>query len=358
MAKATPNSFYTTQQGDSFASIAQQAYTNSNQWPVIASANPNVPITDVPQLFIPVLTLTTPKPGFNYLVQKTGETFSGIANTVYSDAKLGQFIASVNKIPAANTMTAGQVLFIPMPLSPSPKPGFNYIVQQSDKPIGIAQAAYRGDGNQWQLIANANNTTAITAGHLLFIPMFPAVPRPGSNYLVQQSDTLLTIAQQAYNDSSQSRMIISVNNITFKAGQLLFIPMAPSAKPKQGFSYIVQQGDKPTDIAQAAYRGDGKQWQLIANANNIISPNTINVGQVLFIPTAASPATTATKPKIEVGSTYTTVPNDTLWDIAQRAYRNPTLWHLILDYPANKKAIGSNAKNLQPKTPIFIPPIA
>lgn len=50
-----------------------------------------------------------------------------------------------------------------------------------------------------------------------------------------------------------------------------------------GDSYTVQRGDHLWGIAVAAY-GDGYQWGKIATANNIETPNWIEVGQVLKLP--------------------------------------------------------------------------
>ena len=102
---------------------------------------------------------------------------------------------------------------------------------------------------------------------------------PGSNYTVQQGDTLYSIAQQAYGDGNQWPIIASANNISdpnhILPGQVLYIP---TLTPTPGFNYTVKQGETLFTIAQQAY-GDGNQWQLIANANNIPHP-----GQVLYIP--------------------------------------------------------------------------
>ena len=68
MAQATPGSNYTVQPGDTLFSIAQQAYGDGNQWPVIYNANkqvigsdPNV-IRSGEVLFIPKLTPPPPPP--------------------------------------------------------------------------------------------------------------------------------------------------------------------------------------------------------------------------------------------------------------------------------------------------------
>lgn len=45
----------------------------------------------------------------------------------------------------------------------------------------------------------------------------------------------------------------------------------------------VESGDILYDIAQAYY-GDGKYWSKIANANGIIEPGSLRIGQFLTIP--------------------------------------------------------------------------
>lgn len=56
------------------------------------------------------------------------------------------------------------------------------------------------------------------------------------------------------------------------------------AQPTPDSDYLVQQGDTLFSIAQQAY-GDGNQWRVIAKANNISDPNLIYPGQVPYIPT-------------------------------------------------------------------------
>src|SRR5438270_8446018 len=75
-------------------------------------------------------------------------------------------------------------------------PGSNYSVQQGDTLSGIAQQAY-GDGNQWQVIYNANtqvignDPNLIRPGEVLYIPQLSQTsPTPGSNNTVQPGDTL------------------------------------------------------------------------------------------------------------------------------------------------------------------------
>jgi LysM repeat protein len=102
-------------------------------------------------------------------------------------------------------------------------PGSDYTVQQGDTLFSIAQQAY-GDGNQWPVIANANGISDpnhITPGQVLYIPALTATP--GSDYNVQQGDTLFSIAQQAYGNGNQWQVIANANGIP-NAGQVLYIP--------------------------------------------------------------------------------------------------------------------------------------
>ena len=64
------------------------------------------------------------------------------------------------------------------------------------------------------------------------------------------------------------------------------------AQATPGSNYTVQQGDTLSSIAQQAY-GDGNKWQIIYDANKQVigsDPNLLRPGEVLYIP----PVTTAT----------------------------------------------------------------
>ena len=121
------------------------------------------------------------------------------------------------------------------------------------------------------------------------------------------------------------------------------------AQATPGSNYTVQQGDTLSSIAQQAY-GDSNQWEVISNANNITNPNLIYAGQVLYIPTLTSASPTP-------GSNYTVQQGDTLSEIAQKAYGDANQWQTIYNYPANKQVIGSNPNVLRPGEVLFIPPV-
>jgi LysM repeat protein len=122
---------------------------------------------------------------------------------------------------------------------------------------------------------------------------------PGSNYTVQGGDTLSSIAQQAYGNSSQwqiiydaNKQVIGSNPNVIYPGQVLYIP---AISPTPGSNYTVQSGDTLSSIAQQAY-GDSNKWQIIYDANKQVigsNPNVIYPGQVLYIPPVSQP----TQPK-------------------------------------------------------------
>src|SRR5579872_2330704 len=117
---------------------------------------------------------------------------------------------------------------------------------------------------------------------------------PGTSYTVQQGDTLYSLAQQAYGDGNQWQVIYNANTQVIGndpnhlvPGEVLSIPLL-SVTP--GSKYAVQQGDTLTSLAQQAY-GDGNVWQVIYNANKQVignDPNHIVPGEVLSIPAIKS----------------------------------------------------------------------
>lgn len=133
-----PGSRYTVQSGDSLFSIAQRAYGNGADWPIIYAANKQII-------------------GLN-----------------------------------PNVLRIGEVLTIP---ALSPTAGELYVVQSGDTLTSIAQRAY-GNGNLWPLIYNANkqvigsNPNLIQAGQVLQIPPAPSASLPLKNSTDIQGDVL------------------------------------------------------------------------------------------------------------------------------------------------------------------------
>jgi nucleoid-associated protein YgaU len=179
-----------------------------------------------------------------------------------------------------------------LPLSPE-----QYTVQSGDTLASIAQTFY-GDSSLWTLIQNANgiaNPEDIQVGQQLQIPF-------GQQYTVQSGDTLANIAQTLYGNSSEWTLIVDanpgINPNDLLIGQQLQIPF--------GLQYTVQSGDTLANIAQTFY-GDSNQWTLIQNANPTVDPTKLQVGQQLLI---------------QFGQQYAVQSGDTLIRLAEQFYGN------------------------------------
>jgi nucleoid-associated protein YgaU/chitinase len=223
----------------------------------------------------------------------------------------------------------GQALTAPPPATTAPPPATltpqQYTVQSGDTLASIAQRFY-GDSTLWTLIQAANseiNPNNLQIGQQLQIPF-------GQQHTVQSGDTLNNVAQRVYNNSSWWPLIqdanpgINPNNL--QIGQLLQIPF--------GLQYTVQSGDTLASIAQRFY-GDSSQWTLIQNANPGINPNNLQIGQLLLI---------------QFAQQYTVQSADTLVKIAEQFYGNGSQWTLIQN--ANP---GINPNNLQVGQQLQIP---
>jgi putative chitinase len=103
-------------------------------------------------------------------------------------------------------------------------------------------------------------------------------------------------------------------------------------------TYVVREGETLWSIAETKY-GDGFKWELIANANKITDPTTLEKGTKLVIPEIAKEAVTPSKvptttpvvndiqsDKKIASNSYTVVRNDSLWEIAVRAYGDGYRW--------------------------------
>ena len=122
-----------------------------------------------------------------------------------------------------------------------------------------------------------------------------------------------------------------------------------------GTTYTVQPGDTLSSIAQSAYNDSSQTaYMVIYNANKQIiggNPNLIRAGQVLYIPAITAGPTVQVKP----GTTYTVQPGDTLSSIALRVYGNAAehYWHKI--YKENKDVIGDDPNLIRPGEVLAIP---
>jgi nucleoid-associated protein YgaU len=126
-------------------------------------------------------------------------------------------------------------------------------------------------------------------------------------------------------------------------------PVKEAAKgnttPGKG-EYVVVAGDNLWAISEKTYKS-GYNWVDIARANNLSNPGKISAGQKLKLPKVdqkiatvmptqkvTNPVVTAPKNGVVnndkiIGTTYTTMRGDTLWNISVRAYGDGFQWQKI-----------------------------
>ena len=133
-------------------------------------------------------------------------------------------------------------------------------------------------------------------------------------------------------------------------------PGRPSAR-----LYTVEAGDSLSSIALTLY-GSATKWVDIAQANPLVDPNRLKVGQELKLPDLGSAgeanaaATTEADDLPRRGARYTVQAGDSLSSVAKQFYNSASKWELI--YQANRQAIGTDPGNVKVGTELLIPPPA
>ena len=145
-----------------------------------------------------------------------------------------------------------------------------------------------------QAIVQANglaNPNWIYVGQRLVIPTTPPpAPQPSGTvirHVIQRGDTLSALAVRygcTISAIVQANRLINPSYIW--VGQVLLIPSGGSTVPAQGVYYRVRAGDT---LARIAYRYGVSSW-AVAQANNLYNPSLIHVGQLLLIPGGSEPA--------------------------------------------------------------------
>ncbi len=187
--------------------------------------------------------------------------------------------------------------------------GKTYTVQKGDSLYSIAQK----NGTTVQALIEANNITTSTVlqiGQILKLPG-EIVPEPTPTpteytiYTVQKGDSLYGIANKF---GVPYTAIIDLNNLkttNLFIGQELLIP----TKSTNTIEYYVQKGDSLYSIANKF----DTSIDTIKSMNKLTS-NTLQVGQMLVIPTSQSiPA--PTEPDYTV---YIVLPGDSLYSISKK----------------------------------------
>ena len=152
---------------------------------------------------------------------------------------------------------------------------------------------------------NNLNTNALQVGQVLKLPTTNTSTgnNNGNTYTVKSGDSLWSIANRFGTTVDTLRTINNLSTNTLQVGQVLKLPTTnTSTGNNNGNTYTVKSGDSLWSIARK-YDTTVSELQ---NLNNLTS-TTLQVGQVLQLPST----TTA-------GQTYIVKAGDSLWNIANR----------------------------------------
>jgi nucleoid-associated protein YgaU len=133
-----------------------------------------------------------------------------------------------------------------------------------------------------------------------------------------------------------------------------------STEPPVLRRYTVEAGDSLSSIALTVY-GSANRWVEIAQANPLVDPNRLRVGQEIKLPDLRGGAVAAAPGEAgedlpRRGATYTVKAGDTLSSIAKQYYNSASKWELL--YQANRRAIGDDPGNVRVGMELLIPPPA
>lgn len=122
-------------------------------------------------------------------------------------------------------------------------------------------------------------------------------------------------------------------------------------------TYVVEPGDTLEGIAIKLY-GDAVYWDEIAQANPLVDPRRLRVGQEIRLPSASAIEDDAEDEDQVVAPgevvRYTVRPGDTLSTIARSYYGQASRWRYL--YNVNRDTIGPNPNSLQAGDVLEIPP--
>ncbi len=182
----------------------------------------------------------------------------------------------------------------PMPPTPTPTSPTTTTACPVTHTVQAGENLYRIGlqyGMSWVPIASANglsNPNALRVGQVLIIPVegcapVPPTPQPpvgGTTYVVQPGDNLFRIGLKfgiSWVQIAEANGIVNPNQIY--VGQVLKIPVAQPG-PTPNFTHLVQYGET-LFIISIHY---GVPWQAIAAANQIPPPYIVYAGQTIIIP--------------------------------------------------------------------------
>lgn len=133
---------------------------------------------------------------------------------------------------------------------------------------------------------------------------------------------------------------------------------APNSPGAPATTYTIREGDTFVRIAGELY-GDQRRWVDIAQANPMVDPQRLRIGQVIRLPSATAmradeSPTPAPASAPAAGSAYVIREGDTLSSIAGRVYGDPNLWYVIFE--ANRQALDNDPDRIVAGARLTIPP--
>ena len=245
----------------------------------------------------------TPPEGYvsaTYTVQK-GDTLYSIAN------KLGTTVnelKSLNNL-SSNNLTVGQLLKIPTQYVSDDEYEI-YTVKSGDTLSQIA-VNYNTTVAEIKALNNLNNNT-LTIGQSLKIPSSVTTP---NTYTVKKGDSLYSISNKFGITVDQLKNYNNLTSNTLSIGQILNIPTIEEDTETETTitTYAVKSGDSLYKIAN----NYNTTVDAIKSLNNLTS-NTLQVGQILNIPTSQEVEQVPTSDYFN----YNVISGDSLYSIAQK----------------------------------------
>lgn len=232
-----------------------------------------------------------------YIV-KSGDSLYSIAN---------RYGTTVNELKNLNNLTSnnlriGQKLIVPTKEEEQIEESGIYTVKSGDSLYSIAKQYNTTISELMNL--NKLNTTTLSIGQKLKLPMMIEEEINTNEYIVKSGDTLYKIAN-TYDLSVAD--LINANNLTSNTltiGQKLIIPISNQEEVETDYkNYTVTKGDNLYAIA----REYNTTVNNLMEINNLKS-NLLSIGQVIKVPTTS----------FDNQNTYIVKSGDTLYSIARK----------------------------------------
>jgi len=305
---------YTIRAGDTFFSLAQRFGTTVQ---AIQRANPGVnpdrlqigQVICIPTVTPPV---TCPRGTFAYTI-RAGDTFFSLAQRFSTTV---QAIQRANPGVDPNALRIGQIICIPRVAPPDrcPPGTMEYTIRAGDTFFSLA----RRFGTTVEAIQRANpgvDPDRLQIGQVICIPRVTMPPNECPQgtfaYTIRAGDTFFSLAQR-FGTTVQAiqRANPGVDPDRLQIGQVICIPRVapPDQCPPGSFDYVIRAGDTFFSLA----RRFGTTVEAIQRANPGVDPDTLQIGQVICIPTTEEPlCPSGTTP-------YAIRAGDTFFSIARR----------------------------------------